>query len=104
DRHGEGQALNNLGGALQGVRRFEEAIDAHTRAADIARELGDRHREGTALNNLGGALRQVRRFEEAIDAHTRAADIARELGDRHGEGTAWTAWAVAHNERWLRRS
>ncbi|MFF2520322.1 tetratricopeptide repeat protein, partial [Streptomyces sp. NPDC058086] len=23
DRHGEGQALNNLGGALQGVRRFE---------------------------------------------------------------------------------
>ncbi|MEU0630603.1 tetratricopeptide repeat protein, partial [Streptomyces sp. NPDC005989] len=64
DRHGEGQALNNLGAALQGVRRFVEAIDALTQAATIYRELGDRHREGQALNNLGLALREVRRFEE----------------------------------------
>ncbi|MFF2132435.1 tetratricopeptide repeat protein [Streptomyces olivochromogenes] len=70
----------------------------------VCRELGDRHREGTALNNLGLALREVRRFEEAIDAHTTAATVFRELGDRHREGTVWTAWAIAHNEHWLRQS
>ncbi|MFD9864820.1 hypothetical protein [Streptomyces alboflavus] len=51
DRHGEGAALNNLGGALREVRRFEEAIDAHTRDLAICRVLGDRHGEGTALTS-----------------------------------------------------
>ncbi|MGY0232144.1 tetratricopeptide repeat protein [Longispora urticae] len=88
DRHSESAALANLGLALQEVRRFEEAIDAHQRAAEIARELGDRHGEGAALNNLGSVLQDVRRFEEAIGAHQQAADIARELGERHGEGQA----------------
>ena len=90
DRHGEGGALTNLGGALQEVGRFEEAITAHQDAAAIFRETGDRHSEGLALNNLGSALQEVRRFEEAITALQDAAAIFRETGDRHGEGTALT--------------
>jgi hypothetical protein len=35
--------------ALRQVRRFEEAITAHTQAAQIYQETGDRHSEGTAL-------------------------------------------------------
>jgi tetratricopeptide (TPR) repeat protein len=104
DRHGEGAALNNLGLALRKVRQFDEAINAHTQAATIFRELGNRHREGGTLNNLGLALQEVRRFEEAINAHTQAATIFRELGDHSREGQALAAWAVAHNERWSRRS
>ncbi|MEV0663881.1 tetratricopeptide repeat protein [Actinomadura luteofluorescens] len=88
DRSGQGAALNSLGVALRRVRRFEEAITAHTDAAAIHRELGDRHGEGMALNSLGLALQQVQRFEEAITAHTDAATIHRELGDRHSEGNA----------------
>ncbi|WP_373314703.1 AAA family ATPase, partial [Streptomyces longispororuber] len=42
DRHGEGMALNSLGLALQEVRRFDEAIDAHTQDLAICRELDDR--------------------------------------------------------------
>lgn len=61
DRHGEGQALNNLGLALREVRRFEEAIDAHNQAADIFRALDDHHREDAALNNLGVAQDGMRR-------------------------------------------
>ncbi|WP_260616467.1 tetratricopeptide repeat protein, partial [Streptomyces sp. WAC05950] len=61
------------------MRRFEEAIGAHTEAAAMFREFGDRHREGQALGNLGLALREVRRFEEAVDAGTQAAAIFREL-------------------------
>lgn len=74
-----------LGPPLQEVRRFNEAIDAHTQAITIACELGDRHREGMALNNLGSALRHLRRFDKAISAHAQAITIFRELGDRHGE-------------------
>ncbi len=44
------------------MRRFEEAIDAHTQDLAICRELGDRHGEGRALGNLGIALQEVRRF------------------------------------------
>ena len=95
DRHREGRALNNLGGALQEVRRFEEAITAHQDAAAIYRETGDRHREGMVLNNLGGALAEVRRFEEAITAHQDAAAIYRETGDRHREGMALTNLGLA---------
>ena len=88
DRHSEGQALNNLGLALRGVRRFGEAITAHQDAAVIYRETGDRHSEGMALNNLGLALREVRRFEEAATAHQDAAAIYGETGDQHSAGSA----------------
>jgi hypothetical protein len=56
DQHGEGAALANLGLALAGVRRFEEAIGTYEAAVAICRETGDRHGEGMALNNLGSAL------------------------------------------------
>ncbi|MFD5414398.1 tetratricopeptide repeat protein [Streptomyces nojiriensis] len=98
DRHGEGQALNNLGLVLRETRQFEKAIGAHTQDLAICRELGDRHREGTALNNLGIALREKRQFEEAIDALTQAATIYRGLGDRHGEGQALNNLGLALGE------
>ena len=88
NRDGEGDALNNLGGALLEMCRFEEAITAHQDAAAIYRETGDRQGEGDALNNLGLALKGLHRFEEAITAHQDAAAIYRETGDRQGEGNA----------------
>jgi tetratricopeptide (TPR) repeat protein len=83
-----GDQLNDLGVALREVRRFEESIVAHQKAAAIFREIGDRHREGTAVNDLGAALEELRRFEDAIIALQDAAAIFRETGDRLGEGMA----------------
>jgi tetratricopeptide (TPR) repeat protein len=104
DHHSEGMALNNLGITLREVGQFEEAIDAQTRAAAVFHELSDHHSEGTALFNLGAALQGVRRFKEATDAHTRAAAVFHELSDHHSESHALTAWAISHNELWLRRN
>ncbi|MFE7444581.1 tetratricopeptide repeat protein [Streptomyces chartreusis] len=101
DRHGEARALNNLGIALAGARRFQEAIDAHRRSLAICRELrdrSDRRDEAMALYNLGAALREVRRFGEAIDAHTQALALYRELRDRHGEARALNDFASALQE------
>ncbi|MFJ9937490.1 tetratricopeptide repeat protein [Streptomyces virginiae] len=70
------------------MRRFEEAINALTRATALYRDAGDRHREGNALGNLGLALQEVRRFEEAVNAFAQATTIFREIGDRHGNSQA----------------
>jgi tetratricopeptide (TPR) repeat protein len=81
-------AFTNLGHALQSVRKFEEAIAAHTTAGDIYRETGDRHAEGNAWGKAGLVLQGMRRFNEAITAHTAAATLFRETSDRHSEGAA----------------
>ncbi|MBN6039999.1 tetratricopeptide repeat protein [Amycolatopsis sp. 195334CR] len=91
-------ASNILGLALRYVRRFDEAITHHQRAAAIFRETGDRHGEGQALNNLGLALQEVRRFDDAITAHERDLAICRETGDRHGEGQALNNLGLALRE------
>ncbi|MFI7099430.1 ATP-binding protein [Streptomyces sp. NPDC050161] len=80
-------ALNNEGLALQGLRRFDEAVEVHTRAAEAFAELGHPHAEAMALDNLGTALRNLWRIDEAIEAHTRAATFFRQAGDRHQEAT-----------------
>ncbi len=81
-------AWNNLGNALQEVRRFDDAIAAHERARDLHAEVGDRRGEAQAWNNLGLALRKVRRFDEAIITHAHARDLLAETGDRHSEAQA----------------
>ncbi|GAA4383999.1 hypothetical protein GCM10023088_51780 [Actinomadura verrucosospora] len=44
-------ALNSLGVALGEVRRFEEAITAHTDAATIFEQMHDEDRQDEALRN-----------------------------------------------------
>lgn len=41
DRYSEGTVWNNLGSALRGVERFDEAITAHHHSIAICAELGD---------------------------------------------------------------
>jgi hypothetical protein len=55
DQHGEGMTLNNLGVALAGLGRFEEAITAYQDAAGIFREEGDESRERSALDGVKAA-------------------------------------------------
>ena len=98
DRNARAGALNNLGLALQAVRRFEEAIAAHRDAAAIFRATGQRHGEGMASHNLGMALEHVRRFDEAITAYLQDLAVCRELSDRHGEGQTLNNLGIALRE------
>ncbi|NUT49202.1 MAG: tetratricopeptide repeat protein [Saccharothrix sp.] len=81
-------AADHLGVALREVRRFDEAVVAHERCAQLFREAGDWHGEGRAWNNLSAALVELRRFEAAVDASRRARERFRELNDPTGEGIA----------------
>jgi tetratricopeptide (TPR) repeat protein len=98
DRDGEGDALNNLGGALLEMHRSGEAVTACQDAAAVFHETGNRRGEGDALNNLGVALRRIRRLDESIAAHQDAATIYRETGDRQGEAKALNNLGVALRE------
>jgi tetratricopeptide (TPR) repeat protein len=67
---------------------FSEATDAHTRALEIFRQLGNHLGEATALTNLGRMRYFTGDFPGAEDAHTRALEIFRRIGNRLGEATA----------------
>jgi len=82
DRDGEATALNGLGSALQEMRRFEEAITAHTDAARLYRGIGNSHGEGKALINLGAALIQNGLPDQAAAALHDAVEIFERTGDR----------------------
>jgi tetratricopeptide (TPR) repeat protein len=88
DRAVEGDALTDLGLALYGLQRYDEAESAHRQAAAVFREVGNRDGEGDALNNLGLTLHSLHRDDDAESAHREAAAVLGEVGDRHGEANA----------------
>lgn len=88
DRTTESEALTNLGLALWGLRRYDEAVIAHREAVALFQEIDDRRGEGDALNNLGIALHGLGQDEEALSVHQNAAAIFRDTGERLGEGKA----------------
>ena len=86
------------GTAAHSLGEYERAIDLHTQALAIFRDIGDRQGEGAALGNLGLCRYSLGEYERAIDLHAQALAIARDIGDRYGEanaldylGRAWLA-------------
>ncbi|MFD6799486.1 tetratricopeptide repeat protein [Streptomyces cyaneofuscatus] len=95
-------AWSNLGAALTGVRRFDEAVRAQRTALDLFQRAGDtRGRAAGAWINLGVALGELRRFDEAVRAQQTALDLHRQTGDMHGQASAWNNLGLALGE--LRR-
>ncbi len=95
DRRGEGDTLNNRGGALLAVGRFGDAVPALEAAIAIYQETKDRDGEGDALNNLGIGLRGILQLRNAIAAHEAAIAIYQETKDRHSEGNALNNLGIA---------
>jgi tetratricopeptide (TPR) repeat protein len=92
------EALNNLGWALHTVRRFDEAIVAHQKAAATWRILGNSRGEGIAWHNLGMSLHEMRRFDEAITAFRLDLAICREARDQRGEGVTLNSLGLSLRE------
>ena len=81
DTEAEILALNNLGGALRNVRRFDEAIEVHGRARANYRLRGDRRGEGVAMTNMANVLQDLGRFDEAMALYKDDVVICDEIGD-----------------------
>ncbi|MBB6120695.1 tetratricopeptide (TPR) repeat protein [Nocardiopsis algeriensis] len=76
-------AWTNLGTALQQLRRFDEAIDAHTRAQQTFHQVGDAHREAMAWLGLGLDHANAGAREEAVKALSQAVPLFEVSGDDH---------------------
>ncbi|MEV6510784.1 tetratricopeptide repeat protein [Streptomyces sp. NPDC051642] len=79
-RSTEGAAWAWLSHALDGLRRFDEALDCHDHAERIGEELGEPGALANVLANRGTTLWQLGRYEEGIDAQTRAIHAFDDLG------------------------
>ena len=98
DRHGEGNALNELGLALQKAGRTEEAATNHEMALAIFRETRDRFGQGIALSNASPAYVKLRRLGEAVSAGQAAVEIFQEAADSYSEGIALGRLGLALQE------
>ncbi|MFF4228984.1 ATP-binding protein, partial [Streptomyces sp. NPDC001820] len=89
DRRNEPGAWSNLGYALAGLHRYDEALTAHTTARTLHEQTGDTHGQANAWNNTGSTLRQMHRYDEALTAHTTARTLHEQTGNTHGQANAW---------------
>jgi len=71
-------------------------LAAATRAADIAREIGDRGILGHAGGSRGAALMMLGRLDEALEALLEAAPLARDAGEFEALASILTNVATVH--------
>ena len=82
-------SLTNLVGIdYRSLRHYQEAIEYHQQALEIAQEIGDRSQEAASLSNLGIDYHFLGEYQEAIKHHRQALEIAQEIGDRLQEATS----------------
>ena len=94
DRHGQADALNDLGVVQRMTGRFPAAIASLTEALSLYRDLDDRLGQANALNALGPVFYLTGKNSEAAASLTRALAIFRDLGDQLGQADALNALGV----------
>ena len=80
--------LVSLGNCHLSLGGRRQAIDLHTQALDISRDIGSRQGEATELGNLGLCYYGQGDYQQAIDLYTQARAIARDIGDRRTEANS----------------
>ena len=95
DHAAEGEALNNLGGALVGLGRYEEAFARYRDAVAVFRQVGNRRAEAESSANLAVSLTGLGRCDEALTAYQDALSVLRLIGDQHAAGAALNNLGIA---------
>ncbi|MDL4772274.1 tetratricopeptide repeat protein [Actinomadura xylanilytica] len=83
DGAAEARMRTQLGSALAGRHRVDEAVREYTAARDAARAAGHRQGEATAVESLGLELLGQERWDEAAEALETNVRLAGETGDPH---------------------
>jgi tetratricopeptide (TPR) repeat protein len=94
DRHGEGNALADLGIVQQITGAYPSAQASLTGSVTLLAALDDRHGEAGALSHLGAVHGMLGEYGTAIDVLTRALTLFQALDDRRGQAEALTEMGV----------
>jgi tetratricopeptide (TPR) repeat protein len=73
--------LNSLGGVLQRLGKFDEAVTTFQKSYEISEKLGDERSLAMVLNSLGGVLHRQGKLDEAVTVFQRSYEISEKLGD-----------------------
>jgi tetratricopeptide (TPR) repeat protein len=97
--------LGNLGLCYASLDDYRQAIDLHTQALAIARQIGDRRGEGGALGNLGICHASLGDYPQAIDLHTQAPgcwprSAPRRTDHEHHQQSQQLVAAWTHQRLW----
>nr|WP_321234575.1 tetratricopeptide repeat protein [uncultured Psychroserpens sp.] len=76
---GESYALNALGVIYRNVSFYEQSIEAHKKAKELADQSDNIELKVVSLNNIGVAYRRMDLVKPALDYHTKALDISRSI-------------------------
>ncbi|MFD2915104.1 tetratricopeptide repeat protein [Psychroserpens luteus] len=76
---GEGYGLNALGVIYRNISHYEQSIEIHKKANNLADISNNKEFEIISLNNIGVAYRRMDLVKPALDFHTKALDIARSI-------------------------
>ena len=90
--------LGDLGLCHFSLGNYRQAIDLHTQALAITRNLGDHRGEGSQLGNLGVCHAYLGDYRQAIDLYTQALAIARDIGDRGREAQNMGNLGACHTD------
>jgi tetratricopeptide (TPR) repeat protein len=82
-------ATNDLGRALLGLHKPDDAIACYRQALETLRAVGDHGREARTLRLLGDAHRARGQLDQAAELHCLALDTARDV-----QSTLWEAEAL----------
>ncbi len=93
DLHGEAILMRDCGTAYYNMGDMVHAIEYHTQALTLAREVFDHGTEEGALAGLGLAYGRNGDFPHALEFHEKAIALSREIIDRRGECQSMSSMA-----------
>lgn len=85
---GKARILTLLGYSQRALGHYDQALQLHRWALEVAREAQDGKCEAANLNHLSRTYVVRQEFAAAIDSSQRALILARQAGDRLGEANA----------------
>ncbi|MFI8855118.1 tetratricopeptide repeat protein, partial [Streptomyces prasinus] len=89
DPRNEPGAWHNLGSALDGLHRYEEALTAYRTARTLAEQANDKEGQGAAWNGIGNTLYSLHRYEEALTTYRTARTFAEQTNKKYGQTGTW---------------
>ena len=89
---GRGHRAGHLGLCHYRLGDYRQAIDLHTQALAIARDIGNRQGEGVELGYLGVCHYSLGDYRQAIDLHTQALASPATLATVTARRTRLTIW------------
>ncbi len=99
DRHGEAEALYNIGLIYSKKGDSGNALKYYQDALAICREIGDRHGEAGVLYNIGLIYSEKGDSDNSLKYQQAALEICRKIGYRHGEAEVLHNIGLIYSEK-----